>query len=82
VAVASGGGWRVQFGAFRDEGNAKALWSRLKGQVGGLAGMQPYLRRVGPITKLQAGPVRSQADAARLCGAVKRAGSECVPVAP
>jgi cell division septation protein DedD len=83
VAVAgSGGGWRVQFGAFRDEGNAKALWARLKGQVGGLSGMQPYLRRVGPITKLQAGPVRSQADAARLCGAVKRAGSECVPVAP
>jgi hypothetical protein len=83
VAVASsGGGWRVQFGAFRDEGNAKALWARLKGQVGGLGGMQPYLRRVGPITKLQAGPVRSQADATRLCGAVKRAGSECVPVAP
>lgn len=82
VAVASGGGWRVQFGAFRDEGNAKALWARLKGQVGGLSAMQPYLRRVGPITKLQAGPVRSQADAARLCVAVKRAGSECVPVAP
>jgi cell division septation protein DedD len=83
VAVASsGGGWRVQFGAFRDEGNAKALWTRLKGQVGGLSGMQPYLRRVGAITKLQAGPVRSQGDAARLCGAVKRAGSECVPVAP
>lgn len=82
VAVASSGGWRVQFGAFRDEGNAKALWTRLKGQVGGLSGLQPYLRRVGPITKLQAGPVRSQADAARLCGAVKRAGSECVPVAP
>lgn len=82
VAVASGGGWRVQFGAFRDEGNAKALWTRLKGQVGGLAGMQPYLRRVGPITKLQAGPIRSQGDAARLCVAVKRAGSECVPVRP
>lgn len=82
VAVASGGGWRVQFGAFRDEGNAKALWTRLKGQVGGLSGMQPYLRRVGPITKLQAGPIRSQADAIRLCGAVKRAGSECVPVTP
>lgn len=82
VTAASGGGWRVQFGAFRDEGNAKALWSRLKGQVSGLSGMQPYLRRVGAITKLQAGPIRSQADAVRLCGAVKRAGSECVPVNP
>ncbi|MGN6817436.1 MAG: SPOR domain-containing protein [Sphingomonas sp.] len=82
VPVASGGNWRVQFGAFRDEGNAKALWTRLKGQVAGLAGMQPYLRKVGAITKLQAGPIRSQADAARLCGAVKRAGSECVPVNP
>jgi len=83
VPVASGsGGWRVQFGAFRDEGNAKALWTRLKGQVAGLSGMQPYLRKVGAITKLQAGPLRSQADAAKLCGAVKRAGSECVPVNP
>ena len=82
VRVASGGGWRVQFGAFRDEGNAKLLWTRLKGEVAGLSGMQPYLRRVGPITKLQAGPLRSQADAARLCATVKRAGSECVPVAP
>ena len=82
VRVASGGGWRVQFGAFRDEGNAKVLWTRLKGEVAGLSGMQPYLRRVGPITKLQAGPLRSQADAARLCATVKRAGSECVPVAP
>ena len=82
VVAGSGGGWRVQFGAFRDEGNAKALWARLKGQVGGLSGLQPYLRRVGPITKLQAGPVRSQADAVRLCVAVKRAGSECVPVTP
>ena len=81
VAVAAGS-WRVQFGAFRDEGNAKALWTRLKGQVSGLAGMQPYLRRVGAITKLQAGPLRSEADASRLCSAVKRAGSECVPVNP
>ncbi len=81
-APAAGGSWRVQFGAFRDEGNAKNLWTRLKGQVAGLAGMQPYLRRAGGITKLQAGPIRSEGEAAKLCVAVKRAGSECVPVNP
>ncbi len=76
------GGWRIQFGAFRDENNAKNLWTKLKGQVAGLAGMQPYLRRAGGITKLQAGPIRSEGEAAKLCVAVKRAGSECVPVNP
>ena len=82
VAEAAGGGWRLQFGAFRDEGNARNLWATLKGKVSGLGGMQPYLRRTGGITKLQAGPVSSQAEAAGLCVAVKRAGSECVPVRP
>ena len=27
----------MQFGAFRDEGNAKVLWTRLKGEVAGLS---------------------------------------------
>jgi cell division septation protein DedD len=82
VAAAPAGRWRVQFGAFRDEGNARSLWAQLKGKVGALGGMQPYLRKTGPITRLQAGPIASSAEAARLCGAIKRAGSECVPVAP
>jgi len=82
VHAAPTGGWRVQLGAFRDEGNARALWESLKRRVGPLGGMQPYLRHVGPVTRLQAGPVRSGADADRLCRAVKAAGHDCLTVAP
>jgi uncharacterized protein len=82
VTAAPSGGWRVQFGAFRDEGNARSLWAQLHGKVPALGRLQPYLRKTGPITRLQAGPVASAADAGRVCAAVKRAGSECVPVAP
>ncbi|WP_375396205.1 SPOR domain-containing protein [uncultured Sphingomonas sp.] len=82
AAPAAAGRWRIQLGAFRDEGNARALWQRLRAQVDGLSGLQPYLRKVGAITKLQAGPIASAADASQLCATVRRAGSECVPVAP
>ena len=79
-----GKGWRVQFGAFRDEGNARGLWQQLQPRVGRLAGLQPYLVRSGAITKLQAGPLASSADAAKICADVraKAAGTACVPVAP
>lgn len=80
--AATGGGWRVQFGAFREESNAKTLWETLKGRVGALAGLQPYLRHVGAVTKLQAGPVRSAAEADKLCRAVKASGHDCLTVAP
>lgn len=82
ASPARAGGWRVQLGAFRDEGNAKALWVSIQRHVGELSGMQPYLRRVGPVTKLQAGPLASGADAQRVCRAVKAAGQDCLPVAP
>jgi cell division septation protein DedD len=78
-APAPSGGWRVQLGAFGEEGRARALWSQLKGKVGGLSAYQPYLVKAGTVTRLQAGPVASAADAARLCGAIKAAGSDCMP---
>lgn len=77
-AVASGN-WRVQLGAFGEEARAKALWSRLSSRVGGLGDLQPYLVKEGAITRLQAGPLGSSADAGRLCGAVKAAGADCIP---
>jgi len=77
------GRWRIQFGAFRDEGNARALWAKLHGQVGALSGLEPYfLRNGGSLTKLQAGPLASSAEAARICASVKPTGTPCVPVAP
>lgn len=78
----AGRGWRLQFGAFRDEGNATTLWNKLKGQVGALRGLQPFLVRTGTLTKLQAGPVASSAEAARMCAAVRPTKTPCVPIAP
>lgn len=72
--VASGGRWRVQLGAFRDKGNAQTLWSRIGARVGG----SPVYATNGGITRLQAGPFASQADAQRAC--THAAGTGCVVV--
>lgn len=80
----AGKGWRVQLGAFRDDGNARTLWATLRGRVGALAGVTPVFARSGALTRLQAGPFASSAEAARVCAAVKAGapGTACVPVAP
>ncbi|CAN5805891.1 hypothetical protein BH11PSE6_BH11PSE6_11360 [soil metagenome] len=82
IAIPPATGWRLQFGAFRDEGNATALWGKLKGQIGALNGLQPFLIRTGTLTKLQAGPLASAADVARVCAAVRPTGTPCVPIGP
>ena len=74
VAV-SGGGWRVQLGAFGDPNNARKLWSQIGGSF---AGRQPAFVKSGALTRLLVGPYRSKAEAAAACGSVK----PCVPVAP
>lgn len=73
------GGWRVQIGAFSAEARARTLWSQLSAKVNGLSGYQPYIMTNGGVTRLQAGPLASSADATRLCGAIKAAGAECMP---
>ncbi|KKW90038.1 hypothetical protein YP76_21540 [Sphingobium chungbukense] len=78
-SAANGGGWRVQIGAFSAEARARTLWSQLSGKVKGLSGYQPYILTAGGVTRLQAGPLASGADAAKLCGAIKAAGAECMP---
>ncbi|CAM8637832.1 MULTISPECIES: SPOR domain-containing protein [Sphingobium] len=78
-APAASGGWRVQLGAFSEEGRARTLWSQLSGKVKGLSAYQPYLVKAGAVTRLQAGPLASSNDAARLCGAIKAAGGDCMP---
>ncbi len=77
-APAPGAGWRVQLGAFSEEGRAKSLWSSLSGKVAGLSAYQPYLVKGGAVTRLQAGPLRSAADAEKLCRAIKAAGTDCL----
>ncbi len=78
-APAASGDWRVQLGAFSQEGSARALWNSLTGKVSGLSAYQPYLVRAGSITRLQAGPLASSGDAERLCGRIKAAGADCFP---
>jgi uncharacterized protein len=77
--AAAGGAWRVQLGAFSEEGRARALWSSLRGKVSGLSAYQLFLVKGGAVTRLQAGPLASSADAARLCSAIKAAGADCMP---
>ena len=48
------------------------------GSVSALAGMQPYLVRAGGITRLQAGPFATQAQADSVCGSVKASGNDCI----
>ncbi len=72
-APRAGGHWRVQLGAFREPGAAQALWARVGGRVGG----SPSYAKAGAVTRLQAGPFASKADAERACHA---AGVSCVVV--
>jgi len=75
-APAAGGRWRIQLGAFSSEANARRAWS---GAAGHLPGLQPYYVRAGNVVRVQAGPLRDRAAAARACGAV---GGGCFPVGP
>lgn len=77
--ASSTGGWRVQLGAFSEDGRARSLWSSLSGKVSGLSAYQPYYVKAGPVTRLQAGPLASSADADRLCSRLKAAGAACIP---
>ena len=70
------GNWRIQLGAFRDQGNAETLWNKVRGK---LRGAQPSYPKAGSVTRLQAGGFASKADATRACSA---AGVPCVIVAP
>jgi cell division septation protein DedD len=74
-APRSTGGYRVQLGAFREAGNARALWSRIGARVGGQASYPV----AGGFTRLQAGPFRTRAEALRACTAAR---TPCVVVSP
>ncbi|WP_446654488.1 SPOR domain-containing protein [Blastomonas sp.] len=79
-AVAASGDWRIQLGAFSEEGRARSLWSGLERQNQALAGLQPYLVKAGAITKLQAGPFATQAAAKKACDSVARSGQACFAI--
>ncbi|BAV63853.1 SPOR domain-containing protein [Sphingobium cloacae] len=78
-ARSASGPWRVQLGAFSADARARAMWTQLAGKVRGLSSYQPYYVQAGGITRLQAGPLDSSADATRLCAQIKSAGADCIP---
>ncbi len=78
VKVAATGNWRIQLGAFSNENNAKSLWTSLERKVGDLAGLTPYLKAAGSVTRLQAGPFATRSAAEAMCGKVKAAGQACI----
>lgn len=82
AAKPSGGAWRIQLGAFSTEARARSQWQTLSPKVGALRGAQPYYVKAGAIVRLQAGGFASSADAGHACADVKRAGGQCLPVAP
>ncbi len=73
--VATGGGWRVQLGAFGDANNAHKLWNEVGSRF---PGRQASFVKSGRLTRVLVGPYHSKAEAANACGAVK----PCVPVGP
>ncbi|WP_298673362.1 SPOR domain-containing protein [uncultured Sphingomonas sp.] len=74
-AAAANGSWRIQLGAFRDAGNAHALWGKIGAKTGGRVN---YVK-TGNITKVQASGFASRASAQAACG---KAGVPCVVLAP
>lgn len=78
-AARADGGWRVQLGAFREEGNARGMWGKVSGSAA-LSGARPYYVKAGTVTRLLAGPFGSSAEASRACATLKRAGTACLPV--
>ncbi|WP_076744324.1 SPOR domain-containing protein [Sphingomonas jeddahensis] len=72
---ASGGAWRIQLGAFRDESNARGLWSKVGARTGG----SPSYVKAGTVTRLQATGFASRAAAQAACA---KSGVSCVVVAP
>lgn len=78
--AATGGSWRVQLGAFSTQANAQRRWSELRRRVGALSGLSVAYPRAGNIVRVRAGGFASRDAAARVCGSVRAAGGECIPV--
>ena len=75
---ATGGNWRIQFGAFGVPANADALWSRLRTrpEVSGHARID---LKAGAVTRLLAGGY-SETGARAACHSLTSAGLACLPV--
>jgi TPR repeat protein len=80
TAVAAGGAWRIQLGAFSQRSSAEALFRRLSGSAP-VAGRQQFLVAAGSVTRLQVGPFPSKSAASAACSSLTARGQACFPVA-
>jgi cell division septation protein DedD len=70
--------WKVQLGAYADEGAARTAWATLVSQSAGiLKGRTPIYAPRGRLVRLQIGPFDARADASDLCTRLAAAGRPC-----
>lgn len=74
----SGGGWRIQLGAFAQRSSAQTLFERVSA-IAAISGKRAFLEPAGTVVRLQVGPYASRGEAASACAALK--GQACFPVA-
>jgi cell division septation protein DedD len=80
AALATGGKWQVQLGAFGSEAAAKAAWSALSGKAPALKALHPAYEKAGAVVRLRAAGLADHAAADKACAAAKAAGAACFAV--
>ena len=76
------GRWRVQLGAFRDRDGANARWQEVRRAVPAVSNLSLTLESAGAVTRVQAGPFATRAEAQQVCRAVTATGRSCFAVRP
>jgi TPR repeat protein len=79
---AATGRYRVQLGAFGDQGKAQAYGESILARNAAFANLKFYLVKAGAVTRLQAGPLPSASAAAQVCASEKAKGGACLVVNP
>ncbi len=80
--AAPSGRYRVQLGAFGDQGKAQAYGEGVLARNAAFRNLKFYLVKAGAITRLQAGPLASKASAEQVCSSARAHGGACVVVNP
>ncbi len=75
-AAPPSGTWRIQLGAFAQQGAAEALYARYAASLRRPMVLVPS----GSMTRLQAGPYTTRAEAAAACRMLAARGQACFPV--
>lgn len=80
--AAASGRYRVQLGAFSDQTKAQHFGEALLAKDADFEPFKFFLVNAGAVTRLQAGPLATRADADRLCASARAHGSACIIVTP